>query len=270
MTVSELPLTSLVLGPRALGKLGWRRAPRVVERNVVVYRRMWPVIFSGFFEPVFYLLSIGIGLGKLTGPVGGVPYREFVAPALLAVSAMNGAVFDATINIFWKIKYGRTYDAMLATPLGPGDIAVGEITWALLRGLIYSTGFLVVMTVLGLVHSWWALLDLPAATLIGFAFAAAGLACSTWMRSWQDFDYVNLVVLPMFLFSGAFYPLSVYSDPVRHLIQALPLYHGIELIRDLTLGRIGWGLFGHVAYLAVLGVVASAVAARRLERLLLP
>jgi lipooligosaccharide transport system permease protein len=270
MTVAELPITSLVLGPRALGKLGWRRAPRVVERNAVVYRRIWPVLISGFFEPVFYLLSIGVGLGKLTGPVDGVPYQDFVAPALLAVSAMNGAVYDSTMNIFWKIKYGRTYDAMLATPLRPGDIAVGEIAWALLRGLIYSVAFMVVMAIMGLVHSWWAILDLPVATLIGFGFGAAGLACTTFMRSWQDFDFVNLAVLPMFLFSGAFYPLSVYTPAVQHLIEALPLYHGIELIRALTLGRVGPGLLWHVLYLAVLGLVASAIAARRLERLLLP
>jgi lipooligosaccharide transport system permease protein len=269
MAVSDFPITTLVLGPRALGKLGWRRSPRVVERNMIVYRRIWSVLISGFFEPVFYLLSIGIGLGKLTGAVDGVPYQDFVAPALLAVSAMNGAVYDSTMNIFWKIKYGRTYDAMLATPLRPGDIAVGEIAWALMRGLIYSSAFLIIMLLMGLVHSWWALLDLPVATLIGFAFAAAGLACTTWMRSWQDFDFVNLAILPMFLFSGAFYPLSVYNDTVRHLIEVLPLYHGIELMRSLTLGRVGWGLLGHVLYLVVLGLVASAIAARRLERLLL-
>jgi lipooligosaccharide transport system permease protein len=122
---------------------------------------------------------------------------------------------------------------------------------------------------MGLVHSAWAVLALPVAVLIGFAFAAVGLACTSFMRSWQDFDFVNLAVLPMFLFSGAFYPLSLYPDKVRYLIEALPLYHGIELLRSLTLGRVHVGLLWDVVYLAVMGLVGSVVAARRLEKLLL-
>ena len=119
---------------------------RLVERNVYVYRRTWMIIVSGFFEPVFYLVSIRLGLGALVGDVqvGGqtVSYAEFVAPALLATSAMNGALYDSTMNVFYKLKYARVYDAVLATPMGVGDVAVGEIGWALLRGAIYATGFL--------------------------------------------------------------------------------------------------------------------------------
>ena len=269
MTTTELPITSMILGRRAFGSLGGSRAPVVIERAFMSYRRLLGVIVSGFFEPLFYLLSIGIGLGKLTGAVDGVPYTDFVAPALLAASAMNGAVYDSTMNVFWKLKYGKTYDAMLATPLRVGDVAIGEIGWALLRGLFYSTAFLAVMLAMGLVHSVWAVLALPVAVLIGFAFAAVGLACTSFMRSWQDFDFVNLAVLPMFLFSGAFYPLSLYPDKIRYLIEALPLYHGIELLRALTLGQVHIGLLWDVAYLAVMGLVGAVVAARRLEKLLL-
>ena len=269
MTVTEFPLTRVLLGRRAFGPLGGAKAPLMVERSLMVYRRLWVLLISGFFEPLFYLLSIGIGLGKLTGAIEGVPYADFVAPGLLAVSAMNGAVFDATFNIFWKLKYGKIYDAMLATPLRVGDIAVGEIVWALMRGVIYSAAFLTVMLVLGMVHSWWALLALPVTVLIGFAFAAVGLACTSFMRSWQDFDLVTLVLMPMFLFSGAFYPLSVYSDQVRRLIEALPLYHGIDLLRALSLGRVHVGLLWDVLYLAVMGLIGSAISARRLEKLLL-
>ena len=269
MTTTELPITSMILGRRAFGSLGGSRAPVVIERAFMSYRRMLGVIVSGFFEPLFYLLSIGVGLGKLTGAIDGVPYTDFVAPALLAASAMNGAVYDSTMNVFWKLKYGKTYDAMLATPLRVGDIAVGEITWAQLRGLMYSAAFLAIMVGMGVVHSWWALLALPVTVLIGFSFGAVGMACTTFMRSWQDFDLVTLALMPMFLFSGAFYPLTVYNHGVRVLIEALPLYHGIDLLRALTLGQVHAGLLWDVLYLAVMGLIGAVIAARRLERLLL-
>src|SRR5215207_180371 len=164
------------------------------------------VLVSGFFEPVFYLFSLGVGLGTLIGDIETsngqlVEYAVFVAPALMASSAMNGAVYDATFNIFFKLKYAKLYDSVLATPLGPRDVALGEISWALLRGLFYSVAFLVVAAVSGLVTSWWAILAVPASSLIGFAFAAVGMAATTFMRTWQDFDYVQLAILPMFLFS---------------------------------------------------------------------
>jgi lipooligosaccharide transport system permease protein len=250
-------------------------ARMLVERNLRVFRRAWIAIVSGFFEPVFYLFSLGVGLGALVGQVttdDGVPvaYATFVAPALLASSAMNGAVFDSTFNIFFKLKYARLYDSVLATPLGPRDIAVGEISWALMRGLVYSLGFFVVALLAGLVQSWWALLAVPAASLIGFAFAAAGMACTTFMRSWQDFDYVQLAILPMFLFSATFFPLSTYPSGLQWVVQATPLFHGVSLVRDLMLGHVGAGLLVHVGYLLVMGLVGAVVAARRLERLLLP
>jgi lipooligosaccharide transport system permease protein len=253
---------------------GGRRAPLLFERNLLVYRRVWLVIVSGFFEPVFYLLSIGVGIGALVGDVAAVDgravsYASFVAPALLAASAMNGAVYDATFNIFFKLKYAKTYDAILATPVGAGDIALGEIAWSLLRGVMYSTAFLGVMLVLGLVESPWAVLALPASVLIGFAFAAVGMAATSFMRSWQDFEWVQLVVLPMFLFSATFYPLSTYPESVQGVVQATPLYQGVVLMRGLTLGDVGPHLLIPVAYLLVMGLLGLAVAGRRLSTLLL-
>ena len=202
-----------------------RLAARVVERNVLAYRRMWFVFLTGFAEPVLFLLSIGVGVGALVGDlqVGGhtVSYDEFVAPGLLAMSAMSGALLDATFNFFVKYKYTKVYDAVLATPIGTGDLAVGEVVWSLLRGAIYSTFFLLTMLVFGLVGSWWAVLAAPVAVLIGFAFAGAGLAATTWMRSFLDFDYVNLAIVPLFLFSATFFPLvavpgGARSDHPRH------------------------------------------------------
>jgi lipooligosaccharide transport system permease protein len=251
------------------------RAWRLVERNIMVYRRIWVLILSGFFEPVFYLLSLGVGIGALVGTVAGpdglpIDYTAFVAPALLAASAMNGAIYDSTTNVFFKLKFAKTYDAMLATPLGPGDIAVGEITWAQLRGTLYSVAFLVVMAVLGLITSWWAVLALPATMLIGMAFAAVGMACTSFMRSWQDFEYVQLAILPMFLFSTTFFPLSVYPHAIQIVVQFTPLYHGIELVRPLTTGAgVGIGLLGHALYFVGLAAIGFTVTARRLERLLL-
>ena len=188
-----------------------RRASRLIERNLMVYRRGWIIIFSGFFEPFFYLLGIGFGIGSLVGNVSlgaghSVPYAVFVAPALMAGTAMNGALYDSTFNLFFKLRYAKTYDAVLATPLGVADVALGEVTWALMRGSLYSLGFLVVMAALGLVISPWALLALPAATLIGFSSAAVGTVATTFMRKWQDFDLVIVVTLPLLLFSATFFP----------------------------------------------------------------
>ena len=249
-------------------------ARTLVERNARAFRHVWVVLVSGFFEPIFYLFSLGVGLGALIGSVATddgrvVEYAVFVAPALMASAAMNGAVFDSTFNVFFKLKYARLYDSVLSTPLGPRDVAVGEISWALIRGLMYSVAFLVVATVAGVVTSWSALLAIPAASLIGFAFAAVGMAATTFMRSWQDFDYVQLVLLPMFLFSATFYPLSTYPDGLQWLVQVTPLYHGVALVRDLMLGDVGAGVLVHVAYLAVMGLVGAVFAARRVERLLL-
>jgi lipooligosaccharide transport system permease protein len=255
--------------------LAGSRSWRLVERNIMVYRRIWVLIVSGFFEPVFYLLSLGVGIGALVGTVAGpdgqpIDYTAFVAPALLAASAMNGAIYDSTTNVFFKLKFAKTYDAMLATPLGPGDIAVGEITWAQIRGTLYSIAFLIVMAVLGLITSWWAVLALPATVLIGMAFAAVGMACTSFMRSWQDFEYVQLAILPMFLFSTTFFPLSVYPRAIQIVVQFTPLYHGIELVRPLTTGAgVGIGLLGHALYFVGLAAIGFSVTARRLERLLL-
>lgn len=254
-------------------RFGGRRAGLLIERNVLVYRRTWMVLVSGFFEPLFYLLSIGLGLGALVGgvPFGGqvVPYTAFVAPALMASSAMNGAIYDSTMNVFYKLREARTYDAILATPIGVSDVAVGEIGWALIRGATYATTFLLVMFVLGFVRSPLAILALPAAILIGFAFAGVGMAATTFMRTWQDMDMVQMVILPLFLFSATFYPLDTYPDAVRLLVQLTPLYHGVDLIRSLTTGIVGPGILIHVAYLAIMGFVGLAITSRRLERLLL-
>jgi len=244
----------------------------IVERNVMVYRRTWMILFSGFFEPLFYLFFFVYPLERFIGEVtlGGetLEYAAFVAPALLAASAMNGAFYDAT-NVFWKLRYGKVYDAMLSTPVGPKDVASGETIWAVVRALLYSAAFLVVITVLGLVDSWWAILALPACFVVGFGFAGAGIAAVTWMRNWKDFDLLQLVMLPMFMFSATFYPISVYPEALEWVVRVLPLYQGIELVRALTTGAVEASLIVNVCYLLALGLVGMFIASRRIDGLLL-
>ena len=272
--MGEVPMT-VVLLHRLLGvrEGGGRHAPLVIEHNLLFYRRFWWIILTGLFEPVFYLVAIGMGIGAMvpgvTGPAGDpISYVQFVAPAMLAASAMNGAVLESTTNTFVKLRFWKTFEGMLATPLRPLDIAVGEITFSQLRGFMYATAFLGFAVLLGAIPSWWGLLALPAAMLVGFAFSAVGTAAATWIRDWQDNELVQVVVLPLFLLSATFFPLEVYPDPVQPLVQLSPLYHGVALVRGLTLGVIDASLLVHVGYLVAMMVIGATVVARRFERLL--
>ena len=253
---------------------GSTRSLRLVERNLYVYRHTWLVLLSGFFEPLFYLLSIGFGLGVLIGTVPGpdgepIPYQLFVAPALLASASMNGAINESTFNFFFKLNYNKTFATILSTPLGPGDIAVGELLWALIRGGLYAVGFVGVMLVLGLFVSPWVILAFPAALLVSFAFGAVGMAATSFMKTWQDFDLIQLVVLPLFLFSATFYPIETYPPALQLIVRLTPLYQGVDLIRSLTVGAISPILLVHVAYLSIMGIGGLIVVSRRLDRLLL-
>jgi lipooligosaccharide transport system permease protein len=187
---------------------------------------------------------------------------------MLAASAMNGAVFES-INVFFRMRYARTYDGILATPMRPADVAIGEIAWALTRGALYAAGFVTVMLVMGLMESLWGLMALPVALLIGLGFGAVGMAAATFMKTWQDLDLIQLAILPMFLFSATFYPLQVYPPLLQTLTRLSPLYHGVELIRGFTLGVFDLSMVGHAAFLVLLALLGGVIAARRLGRLLL-
>ncbi|MGZ6268377.1 MAG: ABC transporter permease [Candidatus Limnocylindrales bacterium] len=258
--------------------LVWTRPARLVERNLLVYRRTFLVIFSGFFEPLFYLFSMGFGVGALIGNVPlddgrSVTYAVFVAPALLASSAMNGAIYETSNNFFYKLKYAKLYDAIISTPMSLADVAVGEILWALLRGGLYAIGFLVVIAVLGLaglglLSSPLGLIAFPAAMVVGFGFAGAGMAATTFVRRWQDFDFLQLVLMPMFLFSGTFYPIAAYPPALQLIVQATPLYRGVHLIRALTTGTPDGWLIVDLVYLTAMGLIGLAITSRRLQKLL--
>ena len=259
--------------PALIGSL--LRARRLVQRNLLVYRHTWIVIVSGFFEPVFYLLGIGYGLGSLTNgmPLADgrvISFQAFVAPGLVAMSTMNGAIAESIFNVFFKLNFARTYDGILATPLGIREIAIGEMIWSLIRGTGYVVAFLGVMFAMGLILSPWGVLVVPGAILLGAAFSAAGLAISSYLRTVQDFDLpMGLVVMPMFLFSGTFFPTTFYPAPVLALMELTPLFHGVSLFRGLTTGLLQPHMLWDLAYLLAFCALCMWVAMRQLERKLI-
>ena len=251
------------------------RSRRLVQRNLLVYKRGWMVIFSGFFEPLFYLLGIGYGLGTLVGDVAladgrSISYAAFVAPALLAQASMNGAIAESIFNVFFKLNFSKTYDAILATPLGIREIAVGEMLWSLFRGTLYVIAFVLVMIGMGLVISPFLFLVIPASILIGAAFSAACLATTAYLRTVQDFDLpMGLVVMPMFLFSGTFFPISLYPQPIQLAMELTPLFHAVGLLRGLATGLLGWHELWDLAYMVAFGAIAMWIALNRLEQRLI-
>lgn len=273
LAVPPLPEIPVRRGPLAGAYSGNVRA--VMERAFLSLKsNNWVVFFSGFFEPVLYLASLGLGLGALVGDVAGpdgtpIPYGMYLAPALLAVSAMNGAIYDSTWNVFFKLRYAKTYQTMLSTRLGPLDVALGEIAMALLRGLIYAVGFLIVMTAAGLVTSWTALLMIPGALLVALGFASLGMAVTSWMKTFQHMDWIQIVLMPMFLFSATFFPLAVYPEPIQWVIRVFPLWHAVEMMRALAVGVLSWATAGHVLYFVVMAGIGVWLAARRLGALFL-
>jgi lipooligosaccharide transport system permease protein len=250
------------------------RAVRVTERNVNALKSAyWVVMAGGLLEPVLYLFSIGVGVGALIGDIGlpggrTVSYTEFVAPAMLAASAMSGALAETTFNFFGKMKFMRLYDGMLATPIRPFEIAVGELIWAMVRGSLYSIAFLAIMVAMDLTTPLRALAAFPAAVLVGFAFGALGMTVATLIRSWQDFDLIGAGQFALFLFSGTFVPAEAYPAVLRWLVELSPLYRSVDLIRGISLGTAGWAQVVDVVYLLVLLGVGLTVSGTRMGKLL--
>ncbi len=240
----------------------------LIQRNLFALRTANALVFlSGFVEPVFYLLAFGVGLGRFVGNVGNSSYAIYIAPALLATSAMNGAIADSTWNVFFKMHYGKFYNAVMATSLGALDTAAGEIGWATIRGASYAIGFMCIVGPLHLVQSWWGVLAIPAAALIAFGFASVGMAITSYLTSHQQMNWINFVMLPMFLFSGAFFPISNYPAPVRWCIEALPLWQGISMLRGLMSGAMDMTLLLHVSYFLIFIGIGLTFTTRRLHTL---
>lgn len=274
-TAAVPPMPEITVRRGRLGGLYSGNVAAVMERALLTLKsNNWVVFASGFFEPVLYLASMGLGLGALVGAVPGpggepIPYGMYIAPALLAVSAMNGAIYDSTWNVFFKLRYAKTYQTMLATRLGPLDVALGEIAMALLRGLLYAVGFLVVMAVAGMATSWTALLMVPGALLVALGFASLGMAVTSWMKTFQQMDWIQLVLMPMFLFSATFFPLTVYPEPIQWLIRVFPLWHAVEMMRALAVGAVTGATAGHALYFGVMSGLGVWLTSRRLRALFL-
>lgn len=267
-------MSAAVAPKRRFGGMSGGNARAVIERGLrATMSNNYLIILSGFFEPVFYLLSLGIGLGGIIGHIDvngtSVPYGAFIAPALLAVSAMNGAIYDSTWNVFFKLNFGKLYQTMLLTSLGPLDVAIGEISLALLRGGVYAVGFLIVMQIMGLVLSPLALLAIPAVILIAAGFASVGMAFTSYMKTFQQMDWLPMVMLPMFMFSATFFPITVYPVAVQIMVQCFPLWHGVELIRMLTTGVITPMIGVHIGYYVLMLAAGVFVTSRRLRALFL-
>lgn len=261
--------------PRPLPGMYSGNIRAVLARGYLAVRSQnWAVLVSGFFEPVLYLLAMGVGMGGLVGRVAGpggrpISYAAYIAPALLATSAMNGAIYDSTWNVFFKLNFAKLYQAMLQTSLGPLDVALGEIALALIRGLLYALGFMAVLVATGLVSSWWAALMIPAALLVAFGFASFGMGITSFMKTFQQMDLINFILLPMFLFSATLYPITVYPRAVQLLVEAMPLWHGVEMMRQLSVGRITAATGGHALYFVVMTVLGLWLTTTRLRALFL-
>lgn len=250
------------------------RSRAVLQRNAKALRTSnLLAVLTGFVEPVLFLLAFGFGIGQLVGGIDvndeQVGYAVFIAPALLASSAMNGAIFDSTYNVYFKMHYSRIYQGMLATSLGPLDVALGEIGWAVLRGGGYALGFMVIAGGFGLIPGGWAFLAIPAALLIAFAFSAIGMFITSYLSSFQQLNWVSFWILPMFLFSGTFYPITSYPGWLQVVVECTPLAQAVSMVRSIWLGDFSAGLAVHVSYFVVLAIIGVVMTSRRLTALFL-
>ncbi len=269
-------ITSFAPGVYGRADAAMKRAGSVTGRNLTALKSgYWVMVLSGLLEPLLYLVSIGYGMGKLVGSVttdGGqlVSYPRFVAPAMLASSAMAGAIAESAFNFFYKMKFAKTYDAILSTPVRAMEVALGELMWAMARGAVYAAAFVVIMVAMGLTTAGGAAAAFFAALLVGFAFGSVGMAVSTFMSGWQDFDLFATVQVALFLFSATFTPLYyIHSAVLRDIVQVTPLYQSVALIRSLTLGQPTVGMLVNLGYLVAMCAIGLTVASRRMNKLLL-
>jgi lipooligosaccharide transport system permease protein len=236
-----------------------------------MYRRTWMLnLLPNFFEPVLYLLAIGVGVGAYVTEMGGTTYTGFLAPGLVCVAAMNGASFEVTYNIFVRLVYEKQYDAMLTTPVQPDDVLAGEVLWALTRAAIYGGSFLVILVLWGLASVPTALLMIPVIVLAGLLFAALGVAVTLKLPSIELFSfYFTLFLTPLFLFSDVFFPLKERLSGIwLWVAEILPLLHPVRIARAVFRGELSlvtlWDVFYILAFSALLLASARASVRRRL------
>ncbi len=243
-------------------------ALKVWLRNLLVWRKLMVAgLFLTFGEPFVYLIGLGFGLGRFIGDLSGMSYLTFLASGLLAASAMNAAAFEGMYSVFTRMVHQQTYDAILATPLQVDDIVAGEMLWCATKSVIVGVPILIVATLMGAVMSWWALATLPVFFLVGLCFAGPSIFVSSLAPSFDFFNYyVTLLITPMFIFSGVFYPIGTLPGFAQTIVHVLPLSHAVALIRPLVAGQPLEQLFLHVGVLlayAGAGYLAATIFIRR-------
>lgn len=254
----------LLRAPDARPSSAWR----LWQRNASIYRRTYRHnIIPNFFEPFLYLLAMGLGLGAYLTRIRGVEYIDFIAPGLVATAAMYGTSYEVTFNAFVKMKYAKTYDAIMATPLTPEDIALGEILWGTTRALIYGVVFLAIASAFGVVHSWLALLAPVAIVLIGLMFSVLGLTYTALIPIIDYFTYYwTLFITPMFLFSGIFFPLDRLPGWAQSLAWFVPLHQAVNMMRALLLTGDAGAALAAAAWIAGVTAVLFALPLNLLRR----
>ena len=248
-----------------------RIAARVWRRDVRNFSKLWRgALLPTFLDPLFYLFAMGFGLGTYLATIQGIPYEEFIAPGLIASAAMWAAVFETTYNIYIKMNENRLYDALIATPVEVPDVVTGEIAWSATRSLVYGASFLIVISLFGLVSSWWAL-AIPLFLLLGGAcFGVIGMLFTALVPKIDLYSYFfTLFVTPMFLFGGIFFPLDRLPDGVEWIAWFTPLYHLVNLMRDLATGPEAIHVLSNAAWLAVLTLALYPPLAYKMRRRLI-
>lgn len=249
---------------------------RAYEHWLAQYRRVWRgTIGTSLVNPILYVTALGVGLGTIVDQTqntpGGVPYLDYVAPGLLAAAAMQTATIESSWPVMAAIKWSRVYHAMIATPLTERDAFVGHQLFVITRVFTSAAAYLVVITAFGAVSSWWAILVVPVAVLIGTAFSMPMAALAARVEDDRTFVTIfRFLIVPMFLFSGTFFPISQLPLGFELIAYVTPIWHGVELCRMLTLGTVElWAALGHTAYLLAWTLVGFELARRSYRRRLL-
>jgi lipooligosaccharide transport system permease protein len=245
-----------------------RIAARVWKRDARNFSKLWRgALLPTFLDPLFYLVAMGFGLGTYLATIQGIPYKEFIAPGLIASAAMWAAAFETTYNVYIKMEENRLYDALIATPIEVPDLVFGEVAWAATRSLLYGTSFLIVITAFGLVGSWWAL-AIPFMLLFGGAcFAVIGIGFTALIPKIDLYSYFfTLFITPMFLFSGIFFPLDKLPGALAVVAWFTPLYHLVNLMRELATGPDALAILGNTTWLAVVTLAIFPIPVLRMRR----
>lgn len=266
-------MTAVTTRPAAVAEPAWLRWRAVYAHWWLTYTHIWrSTFYARVAEPVFFLAAMGVGLGSLvdrrhSGQLGGLSYLDFVGPGLVAAAALQTAAFEATWPVLGSIKWHRTYHGMLAGPLSVRDLVTGQLAWIGTSVGLSSGIYLAVVAAFGAISSPLAVLAWPAAVLCGVAFAAPVVAFAATVENETGFSVLyRFVVIPLFLFSGTFFPITQLPRVLQLVAYATPLWHGVSLTRDLALGAPQTGDLVHAGYLLVLLVVGVALARRTFAR----